>query len=340
MHNITKRVEHLEQDKITQALEITKLKQRVKKLEMSKKLKVFKLRRLKKVGTAQRIEISDALLWIMGGKQSQAQIYQIDLEHADKLMTEVVTAAATMTAVATAAAPTLTTAPSTAGRRRASPKKRERRQCLRYQALKRKPQTEAQARKNMMIYLRNMVGFKMDYFKGMSYDAIRPICEKKFNSNVVFLEKTKERIKEEDSKALKRKVESSEDKAAKKHKLDEEERFASTKPKNFSDDFLLTTLGAMSENPDVQAQIWRNQRSVHGLAKVKSWKLLDSCGVQIITFTTTQLILLVERKYPLTRFTLDQMLNNVRLEVQEESEVSLELLSFGVDAAKDFKDIL
>nr|GFA48020.1 uncharacterized mitochondrial protein AtMg00810-like [Tanacetum cinerariifolium] len=35
-----------------------------------------------------------------------------------------------------------------------------------------------------------------------------------------------------------------------------------------------------------------------------------------------------ERKYPLTRFTLDQMLNNVRLEVEEESEVSLELLRF------------
>nr|GEV67811.1 uncharacterized mitochondrial protein AtMg00810-like [Tanacetum cinerariifolium] len=33
------------------------------------------------------------------------------------------------------------------------------------------------------------------------------------------------------------------------------ERFASSKPKNFSDDFLLTTLGAMFEKPDVQAQI-------------------------------------------------------------------------------------
>nr|GFB26783.1 hypothetical protein [Tanacetum cinerariifolium] len=61
-------------------------------------------------------------------------------------------------------------------------------------------------------------------------------------------------------------------------------------------------------------------------SKGQSWKLLESCGVQIITFTTTQLILLVERKYPLTRFTLEQMLNNVRLEVEEESEVSLELL--------------
>nr|GFC17656.1 hypothetical protein [Tanacetum cinerariifolium] len=47
---------------------------------------------------------------------------------------------------------------------------------------------------------------------------------------------------------------------------------------------------------------------------------------EIITFTSTHLILLVERKYPLIRLTLDQMLNDVRLEVEEESEVSLDLL--------------
>nr|GEZ94778.1 hypothetical protein [Tanacetum cinerariifolium] len=84
------------------------------------------------------------------------------------------------------------------------------------------PQTKAQARKNMMIYLRNMDGFKMDYFKGMTYDDICPILEKKFNSNVAFLEKTKEQMEEEDSKALKKIRESQEDKAAKKQKLDKE----------------------------------------------------------------------------------------------------------------------
>nr|GEU69575.1 ribonuclease H-like domain-containing protein [Tanacetum cinerariifolium] len=130
----------------------------------------------------------------------------------------------------------------------------------RYQALKKKPQTKAQARKNMIIYLKN----------------------------------TKEQIDEEESRAFKRLNETKEDKAAKRQKLDEK----------------------------------KNQRSVHGQAKVKSWKLLESYGVQIITFTTTQLILLVERKYPLTKFTLSQMLNNVRLKVKEESEVSLELLRF------------
>nr|GEX94295.1 hypothetical protein [Tanacetum cinerariifolium] len=165
-------------------------------------------------------------------------------------------------------------------------------------------------------------------------------------------------LEEEASKALKKKSEISEEKAAKKQKLDEEmlwkivqERFASSEPKNFLDDFLLNTLKAMFEKPNVEAHIWKNKKGSYGLAKVKSWKLLESCGVHIITFTTTQMILLVERRYHLTRFTLDQMLNNVRLEVKEESEVSLELLifvrrqqqegyrpDFGVDAVEDFKE--
>nr|GEV07103.1 hypothetical protein [Tanacetum cinerariifolium] len=92
----------------------------------------------------------------------------------------------------------------------------------RYQGLKRKPQTEAQARKNMMLYLKNVVGFKIDYFKGMSYDDIRPIFKAKFNSNVAFLQKTKEQIKEEESRALKRINETPAEKAAKRQKLDEE----------------------------------------------------------------------------------------------------------------------
>nr|GEY29576.1 hypothetical protein [Tanacetum cinerariifolium] len=184
----------------------------------------------------------------------------------------------------------------------------------------------------MMIYLRNMAGFKMDYFKGMSYNDIRPRFDKYFNLNVAFLEKTKEQLEEEKSRALKRKTKSSEEKATKKQKLDEEveklkkhlhivpnnddvyteatplslkvpvvdyeiytkknkpyfkiiradgthqlflsflsllrnfnkedlevlwqivkERFASSKPKNFLDDFLLSTLTYMFKKPNVEA---------------------------------------------------------------------------------------
>nr|GEY24952.1 hypothetical protein [Tanacetum cinerariifolium] len=54
----TRKVEALEQDKVAQALEIVKLKQKVKKLERKNKLKVSGLRRLRKVGTTQRDESS------------------------------------------------------------------------------------------------------------------------------------------------------------------------------------------------------------------------------------------------------------------------------------------
>nr|GEZ68119.1 hypothetical protein [Tanacetum cinerariifolium] len=90
----------------------------------------------------------------------------------------------------------------------------------------------------------------------------------------------------------------------------------------------------MFERPDGQDQVWKSQRSVYGQAKVKIWKLLESYGIHIISLTTTQLILLVERRYPLSRFTLDQMLNAVRLQVKEQSEMSLELLSEELSAVK------
>nr|GEW77269.1 ribonuclease H-like domain-containing protein [Tanacetum cinerariifolium] len=157
-----------------------------------------------------------------------------------KLMTEVVNVASATITVApptltTVDAPMLTTAPSAARRRKGvvirdpeetatpstiihtEPKSKDK-----GKRISRKPQTEAQARKNMMIYLRNMAGFNMDYFKEMKYNDIRPIFDKYFNSNVAFLEKTREQMEEEDSKALKKINESQEDKASKKQKLDEE----------------------------------------------------------------------------------------------------------------------
>nr|GEW28016.1 ribonuclease H-like domain-containing protein [Tanacetum cinerariifolium] len=47
-----------------------------------------------------------------------------------------------------------------------------------YQSLKRKPISIAQAWKNMIVYLKNMVGYKMEHFKGMTYDKVRPIFER------------------------------------------------------------------------------------------------------------------------------------------------------------------
>nr|GEY31579.1 hypothetical protein [Tanacetum cinerariifolium] len=50
-----------------------------------------------------------------------------------------------------------------------------------YQSLKRKPVSIAQARKDMIIYLKNMDGYKMEHFKGMTYAKVRPIFEREYN---------------------------------------------------------------------------------------------------------------------------------------------------------------
>nr|GFB68605.1 hypothetical protein [Tanacetum cinerariifolium] len=77
-------------------------------------------------------------------------------------------------------------------------------------------------------------------------------------------------------------------------------RFSTFKQTNFTHDYLLVTLKNMFEKTDAQDVIWRSQQTEHGQALVKSWKLLTSCGVHIITFTTTMFVLMVKKKYLLS----------------------------------------
>ncbi|GJX04881.1 hypothetical protein Tco_0190797 [Tanacetum coccineum] len=57
---------------------------------------------------------------------------------------------------------------------------------IRYHTQKMKPKTVAQARRNMIKYLKNQGNYKISDFKGMSYNDIRPIFEKvwDFNQNI------------------------------------------------------------------------------------------------------------------------------------------------------------
>nr|GEX41564.1 hypothetical protein [Tanacetum cinerariifolium] len=103
---------------------------------------------------------------------------------------------------------------------------------MKYQTLKRKPLTQAQARRNMIVYLKNMVGFKMEYFKGMTYDEVRPLFEKHYNFNQTFLDEVNEGVKvletevrqEKDVKveSSKREGESLKQEITKKQKMEEE----------------------------------------------------------------------------------------------------------------------
>nr|GEW59998.1 hypothetical protein [Tanacetum cinerariifolium] len=357
---LTRKVKHLEFDKVAQALEITKLKKRMKKLEKRNKERMIAKIDLDdavvlKDDKEEDKEVVDAVKEVEEAKEDEtkpAEVQKVvDVVSTAKLITKVITTASeTITAASTiittgeAQVPTATTATLTAALIKQDEqyarelhaelnkdidwdeaidhvkrKAKDDPTIKRYQAIKRKPQTEAQARKNMMMYLKNVAGFKLDLFKGMSYDEIRPIFKAKFNSNVDFLLKTKEQMEEDENRALQTINETPAERASKRRKLNEEvpvvdyeiiemnnkpyykiiradgthqlyisfltllrnfnivdlealwslvkERFSTAKPKKFSDDFLLTTLGAMLEKPDAHAQIWKNQRTIHGQAK-------------------------------------------------------------------------
>ncbi|GKG33856.1 hypothetical protein Tco_0434015, partial [Tanacetum coccineum] len=79
---------------------------------------------------------------------------------------------------------------------------------IRYHSLKMKPKSIAQARRNMIKYLKNQGNFKISDFKGMSYNDIRPIFEKicDFNQKIEPMdekspakEKSPEKVVEEES---------------------------------------------------------------------------------------------------------------------------------------------
>nr|GEW61017.1 hypothetical protein [Tanacetum cinerariifolium] len=411
---LTKRVDHLEFDKVAQAIKITKLKQR--RVETSNETMmddesnqgriIAEMDQDADFVLEDDREVADAVKDVEDAKvnesvniqerqaESQAEIYKIDLDHANKVLS--------MQEDGTKPAEDkgkgiLVEEPKPLKKKQkieqdeqyarelhaelnknidwdkvinhVKIKAKDDPAVKKYQALKRKPQTEAQARKNMMLYLKNVAGFKMNYFKGMSYDDICPIFEAKFNSNVDFLLKTKEQIEEDENRALQRLNETLTERAAKRRKLNKEveelKRHLQIEP-NEDDDteaqakknmmlYLKNVAGFKMDyfkgisyddiRPIFEAKFKSN---VDFLLKIKEQIEEDEnralqrlnetlteraakrqkVNEEIITFTTTQLILLVERKYPLTRFTLDQMLNAVRLAVEEESEVSLELLRF------------
>nr|GEW60292.1 hypothetical protein [Tanacetum cinerariifolium] len=457
---LTSRVENLENDNTAQKLEIIKLQARVKRLEKGNKVKSLKLRRLRKVEASKRIVSSDDMEDVFNqGRMINdmdkdegielAEIYNLDLDHSfkvlsmqeddsevqevvevvttAKLITDVVTAAASQASATNAtipaakpsipaAAPTVVAA-YTRRRKRViirdpeeelssktpteTPKVKDKGKGILVETpkpMKKKDQieldaeyarklheeinrdheefnkdidldatmdhTENEARKNMMIYLKNTDGYKMDFFKGMTYAQICPIFQARFDENMRFLFKSREEMEEEDQEIIKSINETSAQKAAKRRKLkatplarkvpivdyqivlvdnkprfkiikadethqfyisfttplknfDREDlenlwgivknRFSTSKPTKFLDEYMLLTLKTMFEKPDEQDAVWKNQRSVHGLAL---------------------LFLLVKRRYPLSRFTLEQLVNVTRLQVEEESEMSLELLSF------------
>nr|GEY89927.1 hypothetical protein [Tanacetum cinerariifolium] len=218
------------------------------KLERRNKVRVLKLRRLQKVRTSQRVETSDETVMddksnlgrmIAEMDQDADVVLEDDREVVDdvkdvedaKIITEVVTAASkTITAASiniTAAEAQVPAATLTAAHARVVAAPCRRRKGVIIRDLQEESntsiiilaETKSKDKGNEIL---NVAGFKMDYFKGMPYDDIRPIFEAKFNSNVAFLLKTKVQIEEDENRALQRVNENPAERAAKRKKLNAE----------------------------------------------------------------------------------------------------------------------
>nr|GEX13300.1 uncharacterized mitochondrial protein AtMg00810-like [Tanacetum cinerariifolium] len=221
----------------------------------------------------------------------------------------------------------------------------------RYQVMKKKPQIKAQARKNMIMYLKNVAGFRLDYFQGMSYDDIQEESRALQSINETPAQKAGKRRKlNEEVKDLKRHMEIVPDEdddvnteatpfTRKVPVVDYEIINLNNKPyykiiradgthqlfisfltllKNFDREDLeaLWTCSSLEESKDYTWSSKGQELEATGIMWCVHHNIFNHSA-----------ILLVERRYPLLRFTLDQMLNAVRLRVEKESEMSLKLLS-------------
>nr|GEU44960.1 hypothetical protein [Tanacetum cinerariifolium] len=256
---LTRRVEHLEHDKVAQNLDITKLKTRVKKLETANKVKTLKLRRLRKVGTSHRVDTSDDTVMedvsnqgrmideldkdegavLMNEKEEtkevkditgdaqvkgrQADIYQIDMDHAAKVLSmqedepevqeavevvttakliikvvaavsETVSAAIVVPIVTAAVVPTITAAPVKV----VVPSTRQRRG----------------------VVIKDLE--EESSVKTTTKTKSKDKGKAKFNSNIEFLLKSKEQIEEEENRAIESINETPAQKATKRRRLNEE----------------------------------------------------------------------------------------------------------------------
>nr|GEY75982.1 hypothetical protein [Tanacetum cinerariifolium] len=298
-------VANLEQDKIAQAIEITKLKQRVRRLEKKRQFKSSGLKRLRKVETAQKeVDVEVTMDADVQGRleESQSKVYHLDLEHAEKILSmqdndeaepaevkeviEVVIAAKLMTEVVTIVATPITNAQvpkASAPRRRrgviiqdleetatasvimhseakTKDKGKAKKQRINEETKELKTHLQIVANDDDVYTEATPLALKVPvvdyqiyheynkhYYKIIGADGTHQL----FLSFVTLLKN----FDREDLEIRWKLV---------------QERFQSSEPNNFSDDFLLNTLKIMFEKPNVEASIWRDQRDGYGLAKVKS----------------------------------------------------------------------
>nr|GEW13446.1 hypothetical protein [Tanacetum cinerariifolium] len=201
---LSHKVAALEQDKVAQALEIYKLKRRVKRLEKKRRSKHSNFKRLRKVGrkeddNAAIKEVNAAEPTMFNDEEVTMTMAQtlikmkaekarlLDEQMAKRLHDEEVEQAAAREKQENDDLEKAKVLQQQYDQKQENidwnvvaeqMQEKPFDNIRKYQSLKRKPISVAQARKNMIVYLMNMAGYKMTHFKGMTYDQKRVAKEK------------------------------------------------------------------------------------------------------------------------------------------------------------------
>nr|GEV22392.1 xylulose kinase-1 [Tanacetum cinerariifolium] len=192
-----------------------------------------------------------------------------------------------------------------------------------YQSLKRKPISIAQARKNMIIYLKNMVGYKMEHFRGMTYNKVKPIFEREYKK-VQTLFKLDKDVEEPTKKRVAKETLLQESfKKLKAVKVSVKEKFSSAVPNVDKEKALWVELKRLFE-PDAEDVLWKLQRYMHYPI---TWKLYYNYGVHQVSLTTRRhdMFMLIEKDYPLLNRVITLMLS-AKLQVEEDSDMAKDLV--------------
>nr|GEZ80097.1 hypothetical protein [Tanacetum cinerariifolium] len=271
---LARRVEGLENDKAAQQLEIVKLKARVKKLEKINKVKSSKLIWLKKVGTSQRVESSDNMenafnqgriiadmdqdegIGLVADQEKDTEVQEaVEIVTTAKLMTEVITAAATQAVAASTPIPAakpkilnITAAPAVSIKKRKGVVIRDPEDELSSDTPAETPKVKDKGKGKgiLMEALKHMkkkdqIELDTEYarklqeqinkeheetYKNIDWNApldqFNPKSLTKFDANMIFLFKSREEMEEEDEEIIKSTNETPTQKPTKRRKLHEQ----------------------------------------------------------------------------------------------------------------------
>nr|GEZ23505.1 leucine-rich repeat protein [Tanacetum cinerariifolium] len=182
----------------------------------------------------------------------------------------------------------------------------------------------------MIVYLKNMAGYKMAHFKGMTFDQVRPIFEREYNKVQTFLkpdkdeEPTKKRVFELKVKAL----------HVKYPLIDWEIRYEGSRSY-----WKIIRVGGITQayqsfedtlkdfdREDLDA-LWRLVKERFSTTTPTVDKKKHYSGVHQVSSTTRRhdMYMLAEKDYPLPNGVMILMLST-KLQVEEDSEMAKDLV--------------